>query len=37
MRDRAFWYEVRLYIKVVLIVSIPFALAVWMLLDWVNR
>ena len=36
--DRAmFWYEVRLYIKVALIVGIPFALALWMLLEWMNR
>ena len=32
-----FWYEVRLYVKVALIVGIPFALALWMLLEWMNR
>jgi len=36
--DRAmFWYEVRLYIKVALIVGIPFSLALWAILDWMHR
>lgn len=32
-----FWYEVRLYLKVALIVSIPTALAIWMVMEWSNR
>lgn len=36
--DKAvFWYEVRLYIKVALIIGIPFALAMWALVEWANR
>lgn len=36
--DRAlFWYEVRLYLKVALIVGAPFALILWVLLKWADR
>lgn len=31
-----FWYEVRLYLKVLAILAIPSALGLWALLEWVN-
>lgn len=36
VRQAQFWYEFKLYLKVVAILAIPTALALWALLEWVN-
>lgn len=32
--DRQTWYEVKLYLICAAIISIPFALILWVLLEW---
>ena len=31
-----FWYDVRLYLKVIAIMSLPTALALWALMEWLG-
>jgi hypothetical protein len=37
VRRAAFWYEVKLYLKVFAIVFVPFALLLWALMLFMDR
>lgn len=37
VRQAQFWYSVRLYLKVALIIGVPFSLIVWALVETFDR